>query len=79
MMRIRSAGTYLALIVGIGVAAAGCSQLGQIKAMKAFKDGNKLYAANDFRGAAGRKIEDGDDASAGIDVVPPLIGGRGRR
>jgi tetratricopeptide (TPR) repeat protein len=57
MMRIRSAGAYLALIVGIGVAAAGCSQLGQIKAMKAFKDGNKLYAANDFRGAAGKYEE----------------------
>jgi len=57
MMRIRSAGAYLALIVGIGVAAAGCSQIGQIKAMKAFKDGNKLYASNDFRGAAGKYEE----------------------
>ena len=50
-MRIRSAGAYLALIAGMGVAAAGCAQIGQIKAMKAFKDGNKLYASNDFRGA----------------------------
>ncbi|MCC7033622.1 MAG: hypothetical protein IT179_12410 [Acidobacteria bacterium] len=51
-MRIRSAGAYLALVAGMGVAIAGCSQIGQIKAMKAFKDGNKLYASNDFRGAA---------------------------
>jgi tetratricopeptide (TPR) repeat protein len=50
-MRIRSAGAYLALIAGMGVAAAGCAQIGQIRAMKAFKDGNKLYASNDFRGA----------------------------
>lgn len=51
-MTIRSAGAYLALVAGMGVAVAGCEQLGQVRAMKAFKDGNKLYASNDFRGAA---------------------------
>jgi tetratricopeptide (TPR) repeat protein len=51
-MRIRSAGAYLALVAGMGMAVAGCGQLGQVRAMKAFKDGNKLYASNDFRGAA---------------------------
>lgn len=56
-MRIRSAGAYLALVAGMGVALAGCSQIGQIKAMKAFKDGNKLYASNDFRGAAAKYEE----------------------
>ncbi len=56
-MRIRSAGAYLALVAGMGVAIAGCSQIGQIKAMKAFKDGNKLYASNDFRGAAAKYEE----------------------
>ena len=50
-MRIRSAGAYLALVAGMGVALAGCGQLNQVRAMKAFKDGNKLYASNDFRGA----------------------------
>jgi tetratricopeptide (TPR) repeat protein len=57
MMRIRSAGAYLALIAGMGMALAGCSQIGQIKAMKAFKDGNKLYASNDFGGAAAKYEE----------------------
>ena len=57
MMRIRSAGAYLAVIAGMGVALAGCSQIGQIKAMKAYKDGNKLYASNDFRGAAAKYEE----------------------
>jgi hypothetical protein len=33
------------------MALAGCGQLNQVRAMKAFKDGNKLYASNDFRGA----------------------------
>jgi tetratricopeptide (TPR) repeat protein len=56
-MRIRSAGAYLALIAGMGVALAGCSQIGQIRAMKAFKDGNKLYQSNDFRGAAAKYEE----------------------
>src|SRR5262245_47120556 len=57
MMRIRSAGACLAVIAGLSVALAGCSQIGQIKAMKAFKDGNKLYASNDFRGAANKYEE----------------------
>lgn len=56
-MRIRSAGAYLALVAGMGVALAGCGQIGQVRAMKAFKDGNKLYAANDFRGAAAKYEE----------------------
>jgi tetratricopeptide (TPR) repeat protein len=56
-MKIRSAGAYLALIAGVSVAAAGCAQIGQIRAMKAFKDGNKLYGANDFRGAAAKYEE----------------------
>jgi len=51
-MRIRSAGAYLALVAGMSVALAGCGQLNQVRAMKAFKDGNKLYASNDFRGAS---------------------------
>ena len=50
-MRIRSAGAYLALVAGMSMALAGCGQLNQVRAMKAFKDGNKLYASNDFRGA----------------------------
>ncbi len=56
-MRIRSAGAYLALVAGMGVALAGCGQIGQVRAMKAFKDGNKLYASNDFRGAAAKYEE----------------------
>ena len=51
-MRIRSAGAYLALVAGMSMALAGCGQLNQVRAMKAFKDGNKLYASNDFRGAS---------------------------
>jgi tetratricopeptide (TPR) repeat protein len=56
-MRIRSAGAYLALVAGASVALAGCGQLNQVRAMKAFKDGNKLYASNDFRGAAAKYEE----------------------
>ncbi len=49
---MRSAATGLALVAGLGLALTGCGQLGQVRAMKAFKDGNKLYSGNDFRGAA---------------------------
>ncbi|HQZ38715.1 MAG TPA: tetratricopeptide repeat protein [Vicinamibacterales bacterium] len=56
-MRIRSAGAYVALVVGLSVALAGCQQLGMVRAMKAYKDGNKLYASNDFRGAAAKYEE----------------------
>jgi len=41
----------------MSVALAGCGQLNQVRAMKAFKDGNKLYASNDFRGAAAKYEE----------------------
>ena len=56
-MRIRSAGACLALVAGLSLALAGCGQLNQVRAMKAFKDGNKLYASNDFRGAAAKYEE----------------------
>ena len=56
-MRIRSAGAYLALVAGMSMALAGCGQLNQVRAMKAFKDGNKLYASNDFRGASAKYEE----------------------
>ncbi|MGH9383688.1 MAG: tetratricopeptide repeat protein [Vicinamibacterales bacterium] len=51
-MRIRSTAACLALIAGLGLALAGCGQLGQIRGMKAYKDANKLYASSDWREAA---------------------------
>ena len=42
----------LALVVSAGVALAGCGKMNEVRAMKAFKDGNKMYAGNDFREAA---------------------------
>ncbi|HUE86271.1 MAG TPA: tetratricopeptide repeat protein [Vicinamibacterales bacterium] len=50
-MKIRSSAA-LALVLGLGVALAGCDKMNEIRAMKAFKDGNKLYVANDYRAAA---------------------------
>jgi tetratricopeptide (TPR) repeat protein len=51
-MRIRSSATCLALVAALGLAVAGCGKIGEVRAMKAFKDGNKLYQGSDWRGAA---------------------------
>lgn len=51
-MNKRSSAAYLALFIGLSVTLAGCGYLNQVRAMKAFKDGNKAYAASDWRVAA---------------------------
>jgi tetratricopeptide (TPR) repeat protein len=47
----------LALFVGLSVTLAGCGYLNEVRAMKAFKDANKLYAASDWRAAASKYEE----------------------
>jgi tetratricopeptide (TPR) repeat protein len=45
------------LFIGLSVALAGCGYMNQVRAMKAFKDGNKAYAASDWRAAAAKYEE----------------------
>lgn len=56
-MKLRSSITGLALAVGLGVMVAGCGQVNAVRAQKAFKDANKLYAASDWRAAAAKYEE----------------------
>jgi tetratricopeptide (TPR) repeat protein len=63
-MRMRSSAACLALVMGLGVALAGCGYIGQVRAMKAFKDGNKAYGASDWRAAAA-KYEEAAQMTAG--------------
>ena len=63
-MRKRSSAAYLTLVMGLSVALAGCGYIGQVRAMKAFKDGNKAYAASDWR-AAVDKYQEAADMTAG--------------
>lgn len=56
-MKMRSSAAYLALFLGLSVTLAGCGYMNQVRAMKAFKDGNKAYAASDWRVAI-QKYED---------------------
>src|SRR5918995_7438088 len=51
-MRIRSTAASFALIAGLGVALAGCGKVNEVRAMKAFKDGNKQYAGSHWKEAA---------------------------
>jgi tetratricopeptide (TPR) repeat protein len=48
-MKKRSSAAFLALCVGLSVTLAGCGYLNEVRAMKAFKDGNKAYTASDWR------------------------------
>jgi tetratricopeptide (TPR) repeat protein len=54
---MRSSAAYLALFLGLSVTLAGCGYFNQIRAMKAFKDGNKAYAASDWRVAINKYEE----------------------
>jgi tetratricopeptide (TPR) repeat protein len=56
-MKMRSSAAYLALFIGLSVTLAGCGYLNQVRAMKAFKDGNKAYSASDWRAAAAKYEE----------------------
>lgn len=56
-MRMRFSAAYLALFVGLSVTLAGCGYVNQVRAMKAFKDGNKAYAASDWRVAINKYEE----------------------
>ena len=51
-MNKRSSAAYLALFLGLSVTLAGCGYMNEVRAMKAFKDGNKAYTASDWRAAA---------------------------
>ncbi len=62
-MNKRSSAAYLALFLGLSVTLAGCGYLSEVRAMKAFKDGNKAYAASDWR-AAVNKYEEAAKLSA---------------
>jgi tetratricopeptide (TPR) repeat protein len=44
-------------MVALGLAVAGCTQIGALKAKMAFKDANQLYQQQDYRAAAGKYEE----------------------
>jgi tetratricopeptide (TPR) repeat protein len=56
-MNKRCSAAYLALFIGLSVSLAGCGYLNQVRAMKAFKDGNKAYQASDWRQAVAKYEE----------------------
>ena len=81
-----------ALVAALGLAAAGCSQIGMLKAKMAFKDANQLYQQQDYQGAAAvedtRRLDRCTDPEPDRRLllpgqqlrqpVPPGAAGRGR-
>ena len=63
-MKMRSSAAYLTLFIGLSVALTGCGYTNQVRAMKAFKDGNKAYAASDWRVAV-NKYEEAEKLTSG--------------
>ena len=57
LMGIRSSVASVAVVAGLGLVMVGCGQISQVRTMKAFKDGNKLYASSDYRAAAAKYEE----------------------
>jgi tetratricopeptide (TPR) repeat protein len=57
MRKFSSPAVALALVAVVSVATAGCSQVGRLKGMMAFKDANTLYRQQDYRGAAAKYEE----------------------
>jgi tetratricopeptide (TPR) repeat protein len=51
-MKIRSTATSLALLAGLGLVVAGCGKINEVRAMKAFKDGNTQYTGSHWKEAA---------------------------
>jgi tetratricopeptide (TPR) repeat protein len=51
MRKVSSQAVVLALVSGLGVATAGCGQIGMIQARMALKDGHTAYQAQDYRRA----------------------------
>ena len=56
-MKMRFSAAHLALFIGLSVSLTGCGYLNQVRAMKAFKDGNKAYQASDWRVAINKYEE----------------------
>jgi tetratricopeptide (TPR) repeat protein len=51
MRKFSSQTVVLALVAGLGVAAAGCGQLAMVQARMALKDGHTAYQQQDYRRA----------------------------
>lgn len=51
MRKVSSQAIVLALVAGVGVAAAGCGQVRMLQARMALKDGHTAYQVQDYRGA----------------------------
>jgi tetratricopeptide (TPR) repeat protein len=52
MRKVSSQAAAWTLVVGLAIAVSGCGQIGALKAQMAFKEANKEYARQNYKGAA---------------------------
>ena len=64
MTRVSSRAAATGLVLAVGLGAAGCERIQMLKANIAFKDANKLYAAQNY-GAAAEKYQEAIDECRG--------------
>lgn len=72
-MRMRFRPAFVALVAALGVGLAGCSYFDEVRAMKAFKDGNKFYAASDWRQAV-QKYEEAVALNPSLSIIYFYLG-----
>src|SRR5678815_4070263 len=74
MRKFSSPAVVLALVAGVGLATAGCSQVARLKGVMAFKDANTLYRQQDYRGATVKYEEALSGCSRGQgDCTDPML------
>jgi predicted Zn-dependent protease len=73
MRKFSSPAVVLALVASVSLATAGCSQIGRLKGMMAFKDANTLYRQQDYRGATAKYEDALAGCAGGADCTDPML------
>jgi tetratricopeptide (TPR) repeat protein len=73
MRKFWSPAVACALVAGVSLAAAGCSQVAKLQGIMAFKDANTLYRQQDYRGAVTKYEEALKGCAPDGDCTDPML------